>query len=276
MPTFWILPQSKSFPAIFGLEFHHDGHTYVCAISTYDFAHCFNLIDKLQYPMSHKRYKFGLNAGIPAVHPLALWAHSFTSHVSLQFEQQDPFAQSVCSTRSNNSDLSQWCHLHLSSLQGLMDTGLCQWHQVVRGTRPCVEPFYNHQPDPIQGPSQLLCTVAPNSHLSWGWYAHFTQTYQLNIFFYMFAVGSCQAHQYHLCCLPYQSHWWESECIPDPSLPLTMVLLTRNVRLCETHVSGVSWFCAGWSYVQQLIWTSVQFSNLGALPGHVFWRLLCW
>jgi hypothetical protein len=58
-------PNQNLFQHFFGLEFHHDGHTYVCAISTYKFARCFNLIDKVQYPMFHKRYKFGLDAAMP-------------------------------------------------------------------------------------------------------------------------------------------------------------------------------------------------------------------
>jgi hypothetical protein len=66
-PPFESCPNQNlfQFQQFFGLKFHHDGHTYVCAISTYKCARCFNLIDKVQYCMSHKRYKFGLDAAMP-------------------------------------------------------------------------------------------------------------------------------------------------------------------------------------------------------------------
>jgi hypothetical protein len=38
-PPFESCPNKNLFQQFFGLEFHHDGHTYVCAISTYKFAH---------------------------------------------------------------------------------------------------------------------------------------------------------------------------------------------------------------------------------------------
>ncbi len=65
-PSFEACPNRNLFQQYFGLEFHHDGHTYVCAILTYKFTCCFDLIDKLQYRLSHKDYKFGLDASMPA------------------------------------------------------------------------------------------------------------------------------------------------------------------------------------------------------------------
>jgi hypothetical protein len=65
-PSFEACPNRNLFQQYFGLEFHHDGHTYVRAISTYKFMRCFNLVDKLQYRLSHEDYKFGLNASMPA------------------------------------------------------------------------------------------------------------------------------------------------------------------------------------------------------------------
>ncbi len=54
---FEACPNQNLFQQYYGLEFHHDGHTYVRAILTYEFTHCFNLVDKLQYRLSHERYK---------------------------------------------------------------------------------------------------------------------------------------------------------------------------------------------------------------------------
>jgi hypothetical protein len=63
-PPFESCPNQNLFQQSFGLEFHHDDHTYVRAISTYEFAHYFNLINKVLYCMSHKRYKFSLNTAM--------------------------------------------------------------------------------------------------------------------------------------------------------------------------------------------------------------------
>jgi hypothetical protein len=74
-PPFESCPNQNLFQQCFGLEFHHDGYIYICAISTHKFAHCFNLINKLQYCMSHERYKFGLNAAMPSCMSAWLFKH---------------------------------------------------------------------------------------------------------------------------------------------------------------------------------------------------------
>jgi hypothetical protein len=55
-PPFEACPNQNLFQQYYGLEFHHDGHTHVRAISTYEFPCCFNLVVKLQYRLSHKKY----------------------------------------------------------------------------------------------------------------------------------------------------------------------------------------------------------------------------
>ncbi len=74
-PPFESCPNQNLFQQFFGLEFHHDGHTYICAVSFYEFAGCFNLTNKVQYRMSHKRYKFGLNAAMPGRMSAWLFEH---------------------------------------------------------------------------------------------------------------------------------------------------------------------------------------------------------
>ena len=64
-PPFESCPNRNLFQQFFGIEFHHDDHTYVRALSTYEFSRCFGLIDDIQYRLSHERYKFGLNAAMP-------------------------------------------------------------------------------------------------------------------------------------------------------------------------------------------------------------------
>ncbi len=64
-PPFQSCPNKNLFQQFFGIEFHHDGHTYVCAISTYEFYRCFGLVDNIQYRLSHNKYKFGLDVAMP-------------------------------------------------------------------------------------------------------------------------------------------------------------------------------------------------------------------
>jgi hypothetical protein len=63
---FEACPNKNLFQQFFGIEFHFDGHTYLCAISTFEFACCFNLIDSIQYRISHNKYRHGLDAAMPA------------------------------------------------------------------------------------------------------------------------------------------------------------------------------------------------------------------
>ncbi len=65
-PPFEACPNHNLFQQYYGLEFHHDGHTYIRVISTYKFTRCFNLIYKLQYRLLHKDYKFGLDVSMPS------------------------------------------------------------------------------------------------------------------------------------------------------------------------------------------------------------------
>ena len=65
-PPFESCPNQNLFQQYFGIEFIQDGHTHVRAISTYDFARCFGLVDSIQYRISHKRHKFGLDASMPS------------------------------------------------------------------------------------------------------------------------------------------------------------------------------------------------------------------
>jgi len=61
-----LVPTRTCFSRFFGIKFHHDSHTYVCAISAYEFTCCFNLTEQIQYCLSHDKYKYGLDASMPA------------------------------------------------------------------------------------------------------------------------------------------------------------------------------------------------------------------
>ncbi len=64
-PPFESCPNRNLFQQFFGIEFIHNGHTHVRAISTYEFACCFGLVELIQYRLSHEKHKFGLDASMP-------------------------------------------------------------------------------------------------------------------------------------------------------------------------------------------------------------------
>ena len=64
-PPFESCPNRNLFQQFFGIEFIHKGHTHVRAISTYEFARCFGLVESIQYRLSHEKHKFGLDASMP-------------------------------------------------------------------------------------------------------------------------------------------------------------------------------------------------------------------
>ncbi len=64
-PPFEACPSRNLFQHFFGIEFHFDGHTYVRVISTFEFARCFNLINSIQYRISHEKYRHCLDSSMP-------------------------------------------------------------------------------------------------------------------------------------------------------------------------------------------------------------------
>jgi hypothetical protein len=64
-PPFKSCPNHNLFQQFFGIEFIHDGHMHICTISTYKFAHCFKLVEAIQYHLSHEKHKLGLDASMP-------------------------------------------------------------------------------------------------------------------------------------------------------------------------------------------------------------------
>jgi hypothetical protein len=65
-PPFEACSTRNLFQHFFGIKFHFDGHTYVCTILTLEFACCFNLIENIQYHLSHEKFRFGMDASMPA------------------------------------------------------------------------------------------------------------------------------------------------------------------------------------------------------------------
>jgi hypothetical protein len=65
-PAFNACPNPNIFQHYFGIEFHHKDHSYIRAISSYEFVQCFGFIDKITYPLSHPTYKFALDTAMPS------------------------------------------------------------------------------------------------------------------------------------------------------------------------------------------------------------------
>jgi hypothetical protein len=64
-PRFEPCNNSNLFHHHFGIEFHHEGHNYVQAISPFEFACCFHLDGNITYKLSHPSNIFCLDATIP-------------------------------------------------------------------------------------------------------------------------------------------------------------------------------------------------------------------
>ncbi len=72
------------FKCHFGVEFHNKEHTYVCAISPFEFTSCFGLMDNLQYRLSQHGKWFALDAGIPLSTSSWVFDHILEQSVSIR------------------------------------------------------------------------------------------------------------------------------------------------------------------------------------------------
>jgi hypothetical protein len=64
-PAFNASPNLNIFQHHFGIEFCHEGHSYIRAISPFEFARCFGFIDQLTYCLSQAPCKFCLDSAMP-------------------------------------------------------------------------------------------------------------------------------------------------------------------------------------------------------------------
>ncbi len=90
-PPFEACPNQNLFQNYFGIEFHHDGHTYARAISTYKFTRCFGLLKRLQYQLSHESYKFELDASMPSKMSAWLFEQVHSHLVNLRDSNSEVF-----------------------------------------------------------------------------------------------------------------------------------------------------------------------------------------
>jgi hypothetical protein len=80
------------FKCHFGVKFHNDGHTFVRAISPFEFTSCFGLMDDLRYSLSQPGNWFALDAGIPLL--TSAWIF-------------DPILERLISIRDSNMEIYQ-------------------------------------------------------------------------------------------------------------------------------------------------------------------------
>jgi hypothetical protein len=64
-PAFNACPNPNIFQHHFGIKFHHEGHSYIQAISPWEFVRCFGFIDQMMYCLSHPTYKFAIDTAMP-------------------------------------------------------------------------------------------------------------------------------------------------------------------------------------------------------------------
>jgi hypothetical protein len=80
----------------FGMEFIHNGHTYILAIPPFKFVLCFRLTDELRYQLSQHCNSFCMDAAIPAIslawifeqileHCIHVHSHNFEIYKPNQF-----------------------------------------------------------------------------------------------------------------------------------------------------------------------------------------------
>ena len=66
-PPFVPDENANLFGHYFGIEFQHDGHTYIRGISSSEFTSCHHLFDDLMYKLAHPSNTFCLDATLPSL-----------------------------------------------------------------------------------------------------------------------------------------------------------------------------------------------------------------
>ena len=117
-PPFESCPNQNLFQQFFGIEFIYDGHTNIRAISTYEYPHCFGLVESIQYHLSHEKHKFGLDTSMPG------------RTLTWLFKQIHSHLVCLCNTNSKvfspnqfTAHADQRCNEHLSSFEGTLGSG---------------------------------------------------------------------------------------------------------------------------------------------------------
>ncbi len=270
-PPFEACPNQNLFQHYFGVEFHHDGHTYDRAISTYEFTHCFGLLDRLQYPLSHESYKFGLDASMPArtsawlfeqVHSHLVYLRDSNSKMFSPNQFAAPAATiqtmvngAICTrlpsrerwlqAYQNDVELSAVCELVLNPSLICNQSLLKVNHN---NRRPLRQSLISVKDDmlilkePIGGTSSYTRLQLVPQEL-------------FNVLFVAFHTNAMGGHLNAYWTLHRLRLWF---------------YWPGHVCLYKANVPGVPRVCPGQSNMQQVIGACLQLSHRGTFPGHAF------
>jgi hypothetical protein len=126
-PAFKACPNSNIFQTCFGVKFNYDGHSYIQAISPFEFVHCHRFTDQLSYHLSQPPYKFSTNAVMPALTSAWLFEQVHTHLVYLQdsnckiFSPNQFAAPAATIQAFVNGAISVWLPLHEKWVQAYSD-----------------------------------------------------------------------------------------------------------------------------------------------------------
>ena len=130
-PTFQSSPTSNIFQHYFGVEFLHDAHTYVRAISPFEFATCFGLVDDLSYHLSRPENRFALDAAIPAVTSAWVFDHIIERMVTARDSNCELFDP------SHHAAPAATAMSFLSGAVGVRIPDRDRWHQAYKNDTAC-------------------------------------------------------------------------------------------------------------------------------------------
>jgi hypothetical protein len=74
-PALTPIVNTNIFGHYFGIQFCHDGHTYIHAISPFEFVSCFRLSDNITYKLLHPSNAFCMDATVPALTSICIFEH---------------------------------------------------------------------------------------------------------------------------------------------------------------------------------------------------------
>ena len=121
-PPFESCPNQNLFQQYFGIEFHHKDSTHIRAISTFEFTRCFGFAEQVQYRLSHKQHRYGLDAAMPGRTSGWLFEQVLSHLIYIRDDNSEVFSPNR--TSCYDPDPRQWCHLLATSVPRSLDKGI--------------------------------------------------------------------------------------------------------------------------------------------------------
>jgi hypothetical protein len=227
-PRFEPCDNSNLFRHHFGLEFHHEGHTYMRAISPFEFARCYNLEDDITYRISHQSNIFCLNAAVPG----RTSAHIFDQLLARLVRIRD----ANCSLFSPNqyAALAACAQAFLNGAVGIRLPDKAQWVEAY--SRDPVMKYitgFVTNPGTISNKalkaSGIPCPPSPLAHCPGRRTSHILQANRRIRVVHPLTAHPIGVLQYSVHRVPHEPNWRALQHLPHPSLHAPSVLLARNV-----------------------------------------------